>query len=267
MDVSGKVAIVTGAGSGIGAAVASELVGAGARVVLADVDPKVSEVARELGDSAVDVVGDVTDAAVIRELIARAEGEFGPVDLYFANAGIFGARGLDGTDEQWSAALEVNVMAHVRAAQILIPGWIERGTGYFVSTASAAGLLTQIGSAPYSVTKHAAVGFAEWLSITYGDKGIRVSCLCPMGVDTNLLRAGTDNFTDAATAEESIRAVVSAGEVLSAEQVAKDVLAGVAAERFLILPHAQVLEMYRHKGADYDRWLSGMRRYQATFRG
>jgi NAD(P)-dependent dehydrogenase (short-subunit alcohol dehydrogenase family) len=264
MDVSGKVAIVTGAGGGIGAALAVELAGAGARVVLADVDPKVNEVARALGDAAVAVVGDVTDAVVIRELITRADSEFGPVDLYFANAGIFGARGLDGTDEQWSAAMEVNVMAHVRAAQALIPGWIERGAGYFVSTASAAGLLTQIGSAPYAVTKHAAVGFAEWLSVTYGDKGIGVSCICPMGVDTDLLRAGTENVADAAAAEESIRAVVSAGDVLTPEQVAKDVLAGIAAERFLILPHARVLEMYRHKGADYDRWLSGMRRYRAT---
>jgi len=264
MDVSGKVAIVTGAGGGIGAALARELVGAGARVVLADVSEAVAGVADALGAGAVAVVGDVADAAVIGELLARAESEFRPVELYFANAGIFGARGLDGTDEQWSAAMDVNVMAHVRAAQALIPGWIERGTGYFVSTASAAGLLTQIGSAPYSVTKHAAVGFAEWLAITYGDKGIRVSCVCPMGVDTDLLRAGSGSFADAAQAEQAIRAVVSAGTVLTPEQVAKDVLAGVAAERFLILPHAQVLEMYRHKGADYDRWISGMRRYQAT---
>ncbi len=264
MDVSGKVAIVTGAGAGIGAALARGLVAAGARVVLADLDREVVGVAAELGEQAVPVVGDVADSTVIRGLVARAEEEFGPVDLYFANAGIFGARGLDGGDEQWSAAMEVNVMAHVRAAQILIPGWVERGSGYFVSTASAAGLLTQIGSAPYAVTKHAAVGFAEWLNITYGDKGIRVSCVCPMGVDTDLLRAGNEDFTEAAANEEAIRAVVSAGEVLTPEQVARDVLSGVADERFLILPHAQVLEMYRHKSADYDRWLAGMRRYQAA---
>jgi NAD(P)-dependent dehydrogenase (short-subunit alcohol dehydrogenase family) len=233
-------------------------------VVLADLDEAVTGVAAELGERAAAVVGNVADTAVIRDLVVRAEAEFGPVDLYFANAGIFGARGLDGSDEQWSAAMEVNVMAHVRAAQVLMPGWVERGSGYFVTTASAAGLLTQIGSAPYAVTKHAAVGFAEWLNITYGDKGIRVSCLCPMGVDTDLLRAGNDTFTEAAANEEAIRAVVSAGEVLTPEQVARDVLAGVADERFLILPHPQVLEMYRHKSADYDRWLSGMRRYQAT---
>jgi NAD(P)-dependent dehydrogenase (short-subunit alcohol dehydrogenase family) len=261
------VAIVTGAGGGIGAALARELVGAGARVVLADVSEAVIKVAGALGDGAVAVVGDVADAAVIGELVTRAEREFGPVDVYFANAGILGARGLDGSDEQWSAAMEVNVMAHVRAAQALIPGWVERGAGYFVSTASAAGLLTQIGSAPYAVTKHAAVGFAEWLAITYGDKGIRVSCVCPMGVDTDLLRAGSETFADAAEAEQAIRAVVSAGEVLTPERVAGEILAGVAAERFLILPHAQVLEMYRHKGSDYDRWISGMRRYQATLNG
>ncbi|WP_067679187.1 SDR family oxidoreductase [Nocardia miyunensis] len=264
MDVSGKVAIVTGAGAGIGAALARALVGAGASVVLADLDEAVAGVAAELGERAVSMVGNVADSAVIRGLVARAEGEFGPVDLYFANAGIFGARGLDGSDEQWSAAMEVNVMAHVRAAQILIPAWTQRGSGYFVATASAAGLLTQIGSAPYAVSKHAAVGFAEWLSITFGDKGIRVSCVCPMGVDTDLLRAGNDNFTEAAANEQAIRAVVSAGEVLTPEQVAREVLSGIAGERFLILPHAQVLEMYRHKSADYDRWLSGMRRYQAT---
>ncbi|MGF6883844.1 NAD(P)-dependent dehydrogenase (short-subunit alcohol dehydrogenase family) [Nocardia sp. GAS34] len=264
MDVSGKVAIVTGAGGGIGAAVAAALVGGGARVVLADVGDAVNGVADGLGAGAVAVVGDVADAAVIAELVARAEREFGPVDLYFANAGIFGARGLHGSDEQWSAAMEVNVMAHVRAAQALVPGWIERGTGYFVSTASAAGLLTQIGSAPYAVTKHAAVGFAEWLAVTYGDKGIRVSCVCPMGVDTDLLRAGSPTFADAAESEQAIRAVVSAGEVLTPERVAAEILAGVADERFLILPHPQVLEMYRHKGSDYDRWISGMRRYQAT---
>jgi NAD(P)-dependent dehydrogenase (short-subunit alcohol dehydrogenase family) len=255
---------VTGAGGGIGAALAAALIGAGARVVLADVSDAVNEVADTLGAGAVAMVGDVADAAVIEELVARAERECGPVDLYFANAGIFGARGLDGSDEQWSAAMEVNVMAHVRAAQALVPGWIERGTGYFVSTASAAGLLTQIGSAPYAVSKHAAVGFAEWLAVTYGDKGIRVSCVCPMGVDTDLLRAGSQTFAGAAEAEQAIRAVVSAGEVLTPERVAAEILAGVADERFLILPHPQVLEMYRHKGSDYDRWISGMRRYQAT---
>ncbi|WP_306360577.1 SDR family oxidoreductase [Nocardia sp. CC227C] len=263
MDVSGKVAIVTGAGSGIGAALAATLVSAHARVVLADIDSTaVREVADSLGAAAVAVAGDVADEAVIRELIDRAEREFGPVDLYFANAGIFGGRGLDSADAQWESALDVNVLAHVRAARLLVPGWLERGSGYFVATASAAGLLTQIGSAPYAVTKHAAVGFAEWLSVTYGDKGIRVSCVCPMGVDTALLRAGAESADAAAAAETAIRAVVTAGKVLSSDEVADAILAGVAAEDFLILPHPEVLDMYRFKGSDYDRWLAGMRRYR-----
>ncbi|MFF7943629.1 SDR family oxidoreductase [Nocardia gamkensis] len=265
MEISGKVAIVTGAGAGIGAALAARLVAAGARVVLADLDEASAvRVAESLGAGAVTVGGDVADEAVIRTLIDRAEAEFGPVDMYFANAGIGGGAGLDSTDGQWAAALEVNVMAHVRAARLLVPGWLARGGGYFVATASAAGLLTQLGSAPYAVSKHAAVGFAEWLSVTYGDRGVRVSCVCPMGVDTRLLHGGLVPPEHAAEAELAVKAVTSAGVVLSPEEVAEIVLAGVADERFLILPHPEVLKMYRHKGSDYDRWLDGMRRFQAA---
>ncbi|RJO72311.1 SDR family oxidoreductase [Nocardia panacis] len=264
MEISGKVAIVTGAGAGIGAALARALVAGGARVVLADLAAdRVAEVAASIGAGAVAADGDVADERVIRGLIERAEAEFGPVDLYFANAGIGGGAGLQSTDAQWAAALEVNTMAHVRAARLLVPGWVERGAGYFVATASAAGLLTQLGSAPYSVSKHAAVGFAEWLSVTYGDKGIRVSCLCPMGVDTRLLQTGLVPAEDVAEAELAVKAVTTAGAVLTPEQVAAAVMEGVVAEEFLILPHPEVLEMYRHKGADYDRWLRGMRRFQA----
>lgn len=266
MEISGKVAVVTGAGAGIGAALARRLVDGGARVVVADLDgDAAAEVAGGIGPNAVAVGGDVADEQVIRALIERAEAEFGPVDLYFANAGIGGGPGLDSTDEQWSAALEVNVLAHVRAARLLVPGWVERGAGYFVTTASAAGLLTQIGSAPYSVTKHAAVGFAEWLSVTYGDKGIRVSCVCPMGVDTKLL-SGDLIPDDAEAAALAIKAVKTAGAVLTPERVAEDIVTGVADERFLILPHPEVLDMYRFKGSDYDRWLAGMRRFQDTLR-
>jgi NAD(P)-dependent dehydrogenase (short-subunit alcohol dehydrogenase family) len=264
MEISGKVAIVTGAGAGIGAALARQLVAEGARVVLADLDAEaVAGVADSIGAGVIAVGGDVADEQVIQGLIDRAAAEFGPVDLFFANAGIGGGPGLDSTDAQWSAALEVNVLAHVRAARLLMPDWLERGSGYFISTASAAGLLTQIGSAPYSVTKHAAVGFAEWLSVTYGDKGIRVSCVCPMGVDTQLLRGGSVP-EDAAAGELAIKAVTTAGTVLSPQQVAEVVLAGVEAEHFLILPHPEVLKMYRYKGSDYDRWLDGMRRFQAA---
>ncbi|WP_280307231.1 SDR family oxidoreductase [Nocardia neocaledoniensis] len=265
MDIAGKVAIVTGAGAGIGAALARRLVDGGTRVVVADLDAdSAAKVAGEL--DAIAVGGDVADETVISTLIETAEREYGPVDLYFANAGIGGGPGLDSTEDQWSAAIDVNVMAHVRAARLLVPGWVERGSGYFVTTASAAGLLTQIGSAPYSVTKHAAVGFAEWLSMTYGDQGVRVSCLCPMGVDTRLLSG--DLIPDAPEAAAlAIKAVTTAGKVLSPEEVADTVVAAMAAEHFLILPHPEVLEMYRHKGADYDRWLSGMRRFQAMLRG
>ncbi|MGW6425334.1 SDR family oxidoreductase [Nocardia sp. NPDC055053] len=267
MEIAGKVAIVTGAGAGIGAALAHRLVAGGARVVVADLDPDTAaKVAGELGDSAVAVGGDVGAEQVVAALIEAAESAFGPVDLYFANAGIGGGPGLDSTEDQWAAAIDVNVMAHVRAAKLLVPGWVERGGGYFVSTASAAGLLTQIGSAPYSVTKHAAVGFAEWLAVTYGDKGVRVSCLCPMGVDTRLLSGDLIPGSPEAAAL-AIKAVTTAGAVLSPEEVADTVVEAMAAEHFLILPHQEVLQMYRNKGADYDRWLAGMRRFQAMLRG
>ena len=197
---------------------------------------------------------------VSEQLIALAENEFGPVDLYFANAGITGVSGLDVTEDEWDQSIDVNLRAHIRAAQLLVPGWVERGEGYFVSTASAAGLLTQLGSATYSVTKHAAVGFAEWLNITFGDQGVRVSCLCPMGVNTNLLHSPGES--EDPLARLATRAVTSAGDVIEPADVAEVVLAAVEEERFLILPHPAVLEMYRHKGTDYDRWLRGMRRYQ-----
>lgn len=274
MQVAGKTAIVTGGGGGIGSAIAAAIAERGGRVVVADLDGAAAQRAAEAinvsvcaggADGAPAVAapgGDVADPEEIERLIALAESEFGPVDMYFANAGITGAPGLDLTDEQWEAVLDVNLRAHTRAARTLVPQWVERGGGYFVSTASAAGLLTQIGSAGYSVTKHAAVGFAEWLSVTYGDRGVRVSCLCPMGVDTPVLYDGQrsgDPLGAAAT-----RAVVSAGEVLAPADVAAAVMQAVDDERFLILPHPQVLEMYRHKGSDYDRWLRGMRRYQAS---
>ncbi|ATQ30684.1 dehydrogenase [Rhodococcus ruber Chol-4] len=265
MHVEDKVAVVTGAGNGIGAALAARLVAAGARVLVADLDGDAAcRVARELDPEgaglAVGVGADVSDPDRIRAIVDRAETDLGPVALYFANAGIGGGAGLDADEAAWDRALDVNLRAHVRAAQLMVPRWLERGEGYFVSTASAAGLLTQIGSATYSATKHAAVGFAEWLSVTYGGKGIRVSCVCPMGVNTQLLHEGEtagDGLGAAAT-----RAVTSAGAVLEPADVAEVVLAGVEAEQFLILPHPEVLDMYRMKGADYDRWLAGMRRYQ-----
>lgn len=264
MKVADRIAIVTGGGGGIGGALAAALAAVGAKVVVADLD---ADAARAVADeinsvhpgAAIGRGGDVSDTETIRELIALAEQTFGPVDLYFANAGIVGATGLAG-DADWDVAIDVNLRSHIRAAQLLIPGWVERGQGYFISTASAAGLLTQLGGAAYSVTKHAAVGFAEWLNITYGDQGVRVSCLCPMGVNTKLLYAGEQSGDP--MGELATRAVTAAGEVLEPADVAAQVLAAIDDERFLILPHPAVLEMFRHKAADYDRWLRGMRRYQ-----
>jgi NAD(P)-dependent dehydrogenase (short-subunit alcohol dehydrogenase family) len=264
VDLAGSVAVVTGAGSGIGRALAVGFAAAGARVVAGDlsrdgVDRTVADV-RARGESAVGVVADAATPAGIAEMVDAAEAAFGAVDVYVANAGIIGAPGL-GSESDWDSILEVNLRGHVRAADALLPGWIERGHGYFVAVASAAGLLTQIGAAGYAVSKHAAVGFAEWLSITYGDKGIGVSCVCPMGVDTPLLNDIT--ASDDPASRMAAAAVRNAGEVVGPERVAEATVEAVRAGTFLVLPHPVVLDMYRHKGADYDRWLAGMRRYQA----
>jgi NAD(P)-dependent dehydrogenase (short-subunit alcohol dehydrogenase family) len=262
VEVRDRVAVVTGGASGIGRALARRLAEEGARgVAVADLNgPGAEAVAAEIGERAFGMRCDVADDAQVNELIDRATDELGPVDLFCANAGVGTGALLDAPDEVWDLAFGVNVRAHVLAARRLVPEWVERGEGYFLTTASAAGLLTQIGDAPYSVTKHAAVGFAEWLSVTYGDRGVRVSCLCPMGVNTAMLQGGLD-----LGGEEGVgaRVVAAAGDVLEPEQVADAVVDALRAETFLILPHAEVLEFLRRKGADYDRWLAGMRRLQA----
>lgn len=266
MEIQDTVAVVTGAGGGIGAAIAAALSRSGASVILTDLDADAVVAAAATiaaaGGSVVALSGNAADATHLDDVIDAAKTHFGPVDMYFANAGIGGKAGLGATDDEWATAIDVNLMAHVRAARRLVPEWTHRGRGYFVSTASAAGLLTQLGSATYSVTKHAAVGFAEWLSATYGDAGVRVSCLCPMGVDTKLLRP--QDGTDDPDERLMQRAVETAGQVLAADEVAEIVVAAIADEHFLILPHPEVLEMYRHKGSDYDRWLRGMRRFQSS---
>jgi NAD(P)-dependent dehydrogenase (short-subunit alcohol dehydrogenase family) len=255
VEVADKVVVVTGGASGIGRALAWRFAEEGARgVVVADLDGEGAErVAAEIG--ALGVGCDVSDAAQVDTLVGRAESELGPVDLFCANAGVLGGAMMD---DGFEAALGVNVMAHVHAARRLVPGWLERGSGYFLSTASAAGLLTQIGSAQYSVSKHAAVAFAEWLSVTYGDRGVGVSCLCPMGVNTRMLH-GEQGEGNAGTA-----AVTSAGAVLQPEQVADVVVEALREERFLVLPHPEVLTFFQRKASDYDRWLRGMRRLQAS---
>jgi NAD(P)-dependent dehydrogenase (short-subunit alcohol dehydrogenase family) len=255
MDVAGQVVVITGGASGIGRALAYRFADEGAKgIVVADLDQEgATEVATDV-DSAIAVACDVADPAHADVLISAAEQSFGPVDLFCANAGVAVGENL-ATPADWELALDVNVRAHISAAERLLPGWLERGKGYFLTTASAAGIASQIGSAPYAVTKHAAVAFAEWLSITYGDRGVGVSCLCPMGVNTPLLTDGADGL--------GFRVVAAAAPVLEPDEVAQAVVEGLEAERFLILPHPEVLEFLQRKASDYDRWLAGMRRLQA----
>ncbi|SPA32276.1 putative NAD(P)-dependent oxidoreductase; Short-chain dehydrogenase/reductase (SDR) family [Cupriavidus taiwanensis] len=256
MEVRNKTVVVTGAATGIGRALALAFAQAGARgVAVADLNAAgAAAVAAEIQAvaPACQVFAqpvDVADAAAVQGLADLATQRFGQVDIFCSNAGIILRKGLDASAGDWQRIWEINVMAHIHAAKAVLPQMLERGDGYFVNTVSAAGLLSQIGSAPYAVTKHAAIGFAEWLSITYGERGIKVSCICPQGVQTNML-FGENGQRKGFLQEGSV----------TAEHVAAVTLEGVADERFLILPHPEVLEYYRRKGQDYDRWLRGMRR-------
>jgi NAD(P)-dependent dehydrogenase (short-subunit alcohol dehydrogenase family) len=256
MELTDRVAVVTGGASGIGRALARRLADEGARgVVVADLDlAGARAVAAAIGERALAVECDVANAEQVAALVARTEDAFGSIDLFCANAGVAVGTDLDTPAADWDLAFAVNVRAHIHAAQALLPGWLDRGEGYFLATASAAGLLTQIGSAPYAVTKHATVAFAEWLSVSYGDRGVRVSCLCPMGVRTPM--------TDGDHLANDV--VAAAGPMLEPDEVADAVVDGLRAERFLILPHPEVLTFLRRKADDYDRWLAGMRRLQAS---
>jgi len=267
MRVEGAVAVVTGGAGGIGTALARRLADAGARVVVVDLpDQGAAALAESIGTSrALGAEADVSSTDDLHRMLALAKDRFGPVDFYFANAGIAGEQGLGASEAEWERIIDINVLAHVRAARLLIPGWIARGSGYFVSTASAAGLLTQIGTAPYAVTKHAAVAFSEWLSVTYGAQGVRVSCLCPMGVNTKMLNDVLE--AEDAGAQLGARAVAQAGDVLEPGDVAESVLQAIQEERFLILPHPQVREFMLRKASDHDRWLRGMRRLQNEVSG
>ena len=262
MDVAGKSVVVTGGASGIGRALAETFTRAGARgVVVADIDGVAADrAARELESAhAIGLACDVADEHAVRGLIAKAQDAFGPVDVFVANAGIGSGRGLEADDSQWNDVLGVNLWAHIYAARALVPEWERRGEGYFIATASAAGLLTQIGDAPYSVSKHACVAFAEWLAVTYGSRGIRVSCICPMGVDTPLFR---DGLGGRGNEDLATKIVAAAGSVLSAGEVAEHVLEAMRQESFLILPHPEVREFITRKGSDHDRWIEGMQRLQ-----
>ncbi|MDA2894667.1 SDR family NAD(P)-dependent oxidoreductase [Mycolicibacterium sp. BiH015] len=267
MDLTGKTAIVTGGASGIGAALAAELASNNVSVVVGDLDESGAHATaasiRDAGGSAAALRADAADIADIEALVTLAGQEFSPVDIYVANAGVIGKPGL-GTESDWDVILDVNLRAHIRAARLLVPHWQALGSGHFVSVASAAGLLTQLGAAGYAVSKHAAVGFAEWLAITYGDDGIGVSCVCPLGVETPLLQTIRD--MDDPEVKLSASSIVQSASVISAADVASVTVEAIQQNRFMVLPHAELLEMYRHKGGDYDRWVSGMRRYQRTLR-
>jgi len=250
-----KVVVVKGGADGIGRALCRRFAAEGAAaVVVADINAAGAEaVAAEIGGWA--VATDVARESDIVHLVKAVIERHGAIDLFCSNAGIIIEGGVETPDEEWDAIWSVNVRAHVYAARAVLPGMLARGGGYLLQTVSAAGLLSQIGSAPYSVTKHAALGFAEWLAITYGDQGIRVSVLCPQGVRTNMLmrpRPGGESF-------------LMAGAI-TPEQVAEAAMLGMAEERFLILPHPEVAEYFQRKASDYDRWLRGMRRLQAGVR-
>jgi NAD(P)-dependent dehydrogenase (short-subunit alcohol dehydrogenase family) len=244
--------VVTGAAGGIGRALVRRFAAEGARaVVAADRDLEGAQtLARELGALAVEF--DAGRESSVRELITTASEANGPIDIFVSNAGVGGmGGGPEATDEAWDEAWRVNVMAHVWASRALLPEMLARGEGYLINTASAAGLLTQVSSLIYSVTKHAAVSLAEWMSIEYLEQGVRVSCICPQGVRTPMLERGMD---------EPAAAALAAGGLIEPEDVADAVVAGIQEERFLILPHENVAQFMARKGSDPERWMKGMRR-------
>lgn len=262
VKLEGRGVVVTGAGGGIGQALATRLVAEGARVVVNDLnEDAVEAVAAEIG--AIAVPGDCSSADGVAHLVETATHALGGIDVYCANAGIDRTQpdSLQASDETWALMLETNVMSHVRAARLLAPMWAERVAaggegGRFVVTASAAGLLTMIGAAPYSVTKHAAVGFAEWLSITYGGRGVAVQAICPQGVQTAMLdQAGP------------LKDLLSHDEALAPSAVADAWVASLDDEHFLVFPHPEVAGYYAARAADTDRWLAGMRRLQSKVDG
>ena len=253
MELKDRHAVVTGAASVIGRALAQRFAAEGARTTVADLDEAGAEtVASEIGGLAVRT--DVSEQREIDALIARAEQHNGPVDVFFSNAGVPGPGGgpIEAPLDAWQQTWEVNVMAHVWAARALLPKMLERGDGYLANTASAAGLLTHVAALPYTVTKHAAVALAEWLSINYRDEGIKVSCLCPQAVRTPMMVATVDDSSGAS--------VLASGDMIEPEDVAEVTVEAMREERFLILPHPEVAKYMAVKATEPERWLAGMRR-------
>jgi NAD(P)-dependent dehydrogenase (short-subunit alcohol dehydrogenase family) len=252
MEIRDKVAVVTGGASGIGAGMAQRFAREGAQaVVVADVNlERAQGVADGIGPQALALACDVSREEDIQRLVAETRARFGRIDIYFSNAGILGRMGgIELEDALWEKMWQIHGMAHVWAARAVVPEMVARGEGYFLVTASAAGLLNIVESAPYGVTKHAAVAVAEWLRIAYGRKGVRVSCLCPQSVQTDMTRDGTGS--------------AGTNGVLTPEQVAEVVVQTMREERFLALPHPEVAGYFLHKAQDYDRWLGGMQKLYA----
>ncbi len=246
MNLEGKVAVITGAASGIGRAAALRFMKEGAKgVVLGDLNfPELKKTAETTG--AIPLRCDVSNEADIQKLVREAEAHYGRVDVFFSNAGIFRPGGLDAPDAEWEKNWKIHVMAHVYAARAVVEKMVAQGGGYFVVTASAAGLLNIVESATYGVTKHGAVAFAEWLAIAYGRRGVKVSCLCPQAVLTGMFTGGGGSA--------GVDGVLQVGEVMD------ELVKTMRDERFLVLPHAKVLDYLRGKGADYDRWIGGMQK-------
>jgi NAD(P)-dependent dehydrogenase (short-subunit alcohol dehydrogenase family) len=248
MELQDAVVVVTGGGAGIGAAMARRFAADGAHVVVNDLDGnRAADVARQVGGHA--VAGDASSAAGIAHLLDETRATYDEIDLFCANAGVARGGGPDAPDADWTVSWEVNVMAHVRAARALLPAWVARGRGHFLATVSAAGLLSHVTAAPYAVTKHGALAFAEWLAIAYADRGVTVQALCPQGVRTDMLLSEDD----------AGRALLLAG-ALEPDQVADAVAQQLGDGRFLILPHPEVARYERNRATDRERWLAGMRR-------
>lgn len=250
MEIEGRIAVITGGGSGIGAAMALRFAVEGAKkVIIVDLDGDAAHyVASDIDGGAFTL--DVTDEQATIDVLTQVEREHGRIDILCLNAGIPTDGSVDASNEDWQRTWDVNVMAHVYATRHTLPGMLARGEGYIVTTASAAGLLTNVGAAPYSVTKHAAVALAEWLSVTYGSRGIGVSCLCPMFVDTPMLDAFAGHTDEMRGWVESL--------AIDVDDVAEAVVEAIRSESFLILPHPIVLDYFQRKALDYDRWIRGM---------
>jgi NAD(P)-dependent dehydrogenase (short-subunit alcohol dehydrogenase family) len=255
-DFDGSVAVVTGGASGIGLALATKLTALGSRVAVVDIKATPAEEAAAGLVGSIAVTCDVGDRAAVRGMVEQVEARLGPVDIYCSNAGLGTGGGL-GEDEAWERSWRVHAMAHVHAARAVVPGMLDRGRGAFVVTASAAGLLMLMQSAPYTVTKHASVAIAEWLAVEYGGSGVQFHCVCPQGVRTPMIARDATSQAEVGTS----------GDIIEPSAVADEVVAAIRADRFLVLPHPQVQRFEQAKADDRDRWLAGMRRLRSRVTG